>query len=250
FRTWGPPREAFRPDAEDGAPDTQLQQLAVSLYAGTYVGFLTLFRISRYVLQPGAIDEGTQVDTTQLITSRDGLHWHRVADRQPFLEPAPSGFGATGYRLAPHLLVHGDEVRLYLSSNCRRGGRWSGLEIGMATLERDRFVAFVPERMRETALVELEPCEYGRAPLRLNATVGRAGWVRPELADMSGNAVPGFTRDDAVALAGDAADHPLQWRKGDRAVGLEGLPAGARGRPLRLRLWFEQASIFALGVGV
>ncbi|MFH1569606.1 MAG: hypothetical protein ABIL09_16540, partial [Gemmatimonadota bacterium] len=46
FRTWGPPREAFRPDAEDGAPDTQLQQLAVSLYAGTYVGFLTLFRIS------------------------------------------------------------------------------------------------------------------------------------------------------------------------------------------------------------
>ena len=246
FRTWGPPQEAFRPDEEDGAPDTQLQQLAVSLYDGIYIAFLALFRISQYVSKPGHIDEGAQVDSTQLLTSRDGLHFHRVAERQRLLEPAPSGYGATGYRLAPHVLVHGDEVRIYLSSNRRKGARWSGLEIGLATLRKDRFVAFLPGRMREEALVELVPMEYGRRPLRLNAAVGKVGRVRPELANMGGNAIEGFTRDDAVELTGDAADHPLQWKRGGRVVGLEALPTGQRGKPVRLRLWMEQASIFAL----
>ena len=246
FRAWGPPQEAFRPDAEDGAPDAQLQSLAVSLYDGIYIGFVTLFRISQYVTRPGHIDEGAQIDSTHLLTSRDGLHFHRVAGRQRILEPAPSGYGATGYRLAPHVVVCGDEVRIYLASKSRRGGRWSGLEIGLASLNKDRFCAFLPDRMRDDLLVELVPLEYGRRPLALNADAGRAGRVRAEVADMSGNAIEGFTRDDAVELTGDAADHPLRWRKGDRAVGLEALPASHRGKPVRLRLWGEQASIFAL----
>jgi len=251
FLKWSAPVEAFRPDEEDGAPDTQLQQLSVSLYDGIYIGFLTLFRISQYVIVPdgSAIDEGTQVDHTQLLTSRDGLHFHRVADRAHFLDPAPTGFGATGYRLAPHVLVHGDEVRIYLSSNRRKGGRWSGLEIGLATLVKDRFAALLPERMREAGLVELKPLEYGRRPLRLNAAVGKAGWVRPEVADMGGNAIEGFTRAEAAPLTGDAAAHDVQWQKRGRTYGLGALPAVARGKPVRLRFWLEQAKIFALRSG-
>ena len=224
-----------------------MQQLAISYYDGIYVGFATLFRISQYVVDPAGrhIDEGAQIDHTELITSRDGVRFDRVAERQSFLEPAPSGFGATGYRLAPHVLVHGDEVRIYVSSNRSRTGRWKGLEIGLATLEKDRFVALQPERMREPALVELTPMVYDRLP-QLNATIGKAGRVRAELADMNGIPLNGFTRDDAVALETDARNHPLRWQADGQDYDLARLSKKECQQPLRLRLWFEQSQIHAL----
>lgn len=248
FERWGPPREIFRPDPHDGAPDTQLQQLAVSLYDGIYIGFVTLFRISQYVVEPGgrAIDEGSQIDHTQMVTSRDGLRFDRVADRQSILEPAASGFGSTGYRLAPHVLVHGDEVRLYLSSNRARSGRWKGLEIGMATLQRDRFVAVQPDRMRDTALWELTPMIYRGTLPQLNANIGKAGWVRAEVADMNGVALPGFSQDEAIPLSGDSMRHEFRWTSAGDDYGWERLSARRRREPVRLRLWFEQASLHAL----
>lgn len=248
FANWGDPREVFRPDDQDGAPDTQLQQLAVSLYDGIYVGFATMFRISQYVVEPGgrAIDEGIQVDSTQLITSRDGVRFERVAGRARVFEPAASGFGATGYRLAPHVLVHGDEIRIYLSSNRSRSGRWKGLEIGLATLPKDRFVALMPERMREPALVELAPMRYGDALLQLNACIGKAGHVRAEVADMNGNVVEGFSKKEAVVLTGDSLRHDLRWQRNGRDYGLESIQESPTQRPVRLRLWLEQARIHAL----
>ena len=248
FEHWGDPREMFRPDDDDGAPDTQLQQIAVSLYDGIYIGFVTMFRISQYVVHPSGrhIDEGLQVDSTQLLTSRDGLSFARVADRGLFLEPAASGYGSTGYRLAPHVLVVGDEVRIYLSSNRSRAGRWKGLEIGLATLSRDRFVSLLPERMREEAVVELVPMRYADRPPRLNADIGKAGRVRAEVADMNGNAVEGFTKEEAVPLTGDAFDHPLRWQRDGRDYGLESLVETPTARPVRLRLWLEQARVHAL----
>lgn len=248
FERWGDPVELFRPDAADGAPDTQLQQLAVSLYDGIYIGLATMFRISQYVVEPGGrhLDEGTQVDATQLLTSRDGVRFDRVAGRQLVLAPAPSGFGATGYRLAPHFVVHGDEVRLYLAGNRQRAGRWQGLEIGLATLPKDRFVGLLPERLREEALVELVPMRYGAAPLYLNAAVGKAGRVRAEVADMDGNPVAGFARDEAVPLEGDAPRHPLRWQRDGRDYGLEALVQTPAQGPVRLRLFLEQSHLYAL----
>ena len=248
FEKWGDPMEVFRPDEEDGAPDTQLQQLAVSLYEGIYVGFVTMFRISQYVVEPGGrhIDEGIQVDASQLITSRDGVRFDRVGDRARVFEPAPKGYGATGYRLAPHVLVHDDEIRIYLSSNRSRAGRWKGLEIGLATLPKDRFVALLPERLREPALVELTPMRYGDKALWLNASIGKVGRVRAELADMGGATLPGFSKEDAVVLTGDNLRHPLRWQRDGRDYGLEMLSESPSQRPVRLRLWLEQAQVHAV----
>ncbi|MEW6749415.1 MAG: hypothetical protein AB1505_00370 [Candidatus Latescibacterota bacterium] len=63
---------------------------------------------------------------------------------------------------------------------------------------------------------------------------------------MNGATIPGFPKDDAVAITGDALDHEPRWQRDGRAYGLESLAEDPRQRPVRLRLWLEQAKVHAL----
>ena len=190
FVHWGEPRELMRPDAEDGYPDVQMQQLAVTDYEGISIGLLSLFRIAQRVpvLKDGSetsqqqvrerevaglpdneqtnaisgYNEGPQINDLQLVTSRDGVHFSRVANRQPFMRRAePDNWvargGTTGSHItvASQMLLHSDTVWIYFAD--RDLGEDSGKRIGLATIPRDRFVAMMPERLVDEAVVELVP---------------------------------------------------------------------------------------------
>ena len=246
FVNWEEPRELIRPDAQDGGPDTQLQQLAVTRFDGIYVGLLGLFRIQRYVEKgSGGIDEGNQLDDIQLVTSRDGVRFTRAADRAIFLPKSlPPNWGTGGQRMASHMLLHNDTVFIYYGSRGQdaAGNPVGGIQIGLATLPRDRFVAMLPERLREEGLVELVPLTYTDDGLLLNTTVLPGGQIRGELADFGGNVIPGFEKENAQPITESGLDQPIQWKDGVTGK-------NSRGSPIRLRLWVRHAHVHALRSG-
>ncbi len=250
FVHWSEPMELFRADERDGYPDVQVQQLTITRYDGIYIGLLSMFRIAQYVTSPtGAIDEGPQINDIQLVTSRDGIHFTRVADRALFMRHRGlREFGTLGYRTA-QLVQHRDKVFIYCdgrTDTAVRGGESSGMEIGVATIPKDRFVAMTPKRLTEEAILELAPMRYPDGNLRLNARVGKVGSIQVEVADFGGVVIKGFTRADATAITGDSFDHEIRWQKDGRTYSLSDLPGAYRNKPIRLRLWLRQAAIFAL----
>lgn len=250
FIHWSEPTEVFRPDNRDGYPDMQLQQLAITRYDGIYIGLLSMFRITQYATtQAGGIDEGPQVNDTQLVTSRDGIHFSRVADRALFMSHSrPGEFGTHGYRTA-QLLLHGDKVFIYCDGRMdpeNKPGATAGMEIGLATIPKDRFVAMTPHQLRDEAIFELTPMRYPDGNLRLNAEVGEVGSIEVEVADFGGKVIPGFARADAVAIKGDSFSHAISWQKEGREYTLNDLPAEFQNKPIRLRFCMRQAKIFAL----
>jgi hypothetical protein len=63
--------------------------------------------------------------------------------------------------------------------------------------------------------------------------------VTAEVCDVSGKSLPGFGRQQAVALQGDGVRLPLTFGSGANVASL-------RGRILRLRLHLESAAVFGL----
>lgn len=250
FIHWETPTELFRPDELDGEPDRQLQQIAVTRFDGLYVGLLGLFRRSQcFRDSPTHIHEGDQLDEIQLITSRDGVRFTRVADRAVFLPKSqPPQWGTGGQRMASQMVLHKDKVLVYYGS---RGQDASGvldkpLQIGLATIPRDQFVSMVPNQLLETGMLELRPLVYRGGSLYLNTTVLAGGSVCAELTDFEGTPIEGFDRDNAIAIEEDGLDQPVRWKAGDRSVSLNELGSGHRFQPLRLRLWIHHAHVHAL----
>jgi hypothetical protein len=237
-------------DEQDGAPDMQLQQLAMTRYEGVYIGVLSYFRASQYLEVDNGIDEGPQVNDSELMFSRDGYRFNRVADRSVFLRHTEDGqWGIRGYRIASSMLLHEDKVLIYCDGHIDHPEYGLGMEAGLMTLRRDRFVAMTQQRMRDEGLIELVPLTWPDGRLRLNASTSDAGCIRAEIADFGGHTVKGFAKDDAVPVSGDSLDHVLQWKVDGKTVGLEALPAEQKGKPIRLRLWTHQASVYALRAG-
>lgn len=258
FVHWGPPRELMRTDDVDGYPDAQIQQLCVTRLDGIYVGLLSMFQIQQYVHGTerrkeggGGLFEGAQVSEIQLVTSRDGVHFTRVADRSLFMAQADrGGFGTHGYTTASQMLQHDDTVYIYCDGRmCDPDDPdWikQGMEIGLATMPRDRFVALQPKRMMDEAMVELVPMQFPQARLLLNATTSAAGQIRAELADFNGVTIKGFEHKKSVIITGESLDHQIFWQADGKTYMHDALPPNMRDQPIRLRLWLRQAHIHAL----
>jgi len=244
---WGQPVELMKSDDADGAPDSQLHQLSVTRYGNIYVGLLTLFRISR--LELGGESHGEKglrlehgTTDTQLITSRDGVHWNRVAGRQTFLPLGAPGQWDSGWIVTASELVAGDnEVRIYYGGS---PGRFGGkTEIGVATFPLDRFAAMKPARLNAEAILELKPYWYRGDDLVLNASADKGGEIRVEVLDFDGNVIDGFEKSAFVPIRNDSLQYALRWRKDGQE---RRLPEVAKGAPVRLRFYLKNAEIYSL----
>ena len=84
-----------------------------------------------------------------------------------------------------------------------------------------------------------------KGPLAVNFVTARGrgygtGWIKVQVLDENGKAIPGFTIDDCDELRGDSLDHVVTWN------GNEQLPPD---RPLRFRFVMTEARLYSLRVG-
>jgi hypothetical protein len=241
FEHWENERELLRADERDGGARGQLHQLSVTKYHDVYIGLLSLFHIDDVYSTPEhPIFEEGKCDA-QLVVSRDGVHWQRVADRAVFLPLGEDGqWDSQWIVTASQMLLYDDKVWIYYAATDRTRSQGHRYQIGLAQLPRDRFVSLGPRHEGEDGYIELKPQHYGTGDLAVNADASK-GQIQVELRTLEDKILDGFSRHDCTGIVGDDLNHAVHWQgKALRDATIE------HNGPLRMRLYLCQARIFAL----
>ncbi len=155
--------------------------------------------------------------TIELAMSRDGENFSYI---QPGSEVVRRG--AAGEwdcdMIAPSVpLVDEDEIKVYYS-----GYRFSQTKLiegehacGLATLRLDGFTHLTLEDGRDQGSVTTIPVDRGVATeLYVNASCAEDSRIEVELIDpKSGQAIPGFSREECTPLTTDSLAHRISWGK-------------------------------------
>jgi hypothetical protein len=239
FIHWSEPELVVTADSED--PDSlQINSMPVDEYEAIFIGILELdVRPHPNPSRP-----------IQLVTSRDGRNWTRVANRCAFIEDAAAGAwdagegavydradgqpqnGPGGFiRPATRLFTVGDEVRMYYSNTSGRnvfGG------IGMATWRRDGFVSL--RASGEGELVTRAFIPTG-PELRLNIDASD-GEATVRACDYQGQPLAGWNIDNhSEPVRGNQLNAGVRWADSD---------FGHRvGKPTTLRITLRNADLYS-----
>ena len=220
------PQLVFAPDELD-EESTQFYGMPLNIYEGVYIGMLWVYRAG----VDGRID-------TSLATSRDGLRWQRVLDRQTFLPLGPRGSWEDGMvRVSQSFVVVDDEIYLYYGgvqgehtgSKFKQVARAQAPALGLATLRRDGFVSL--QAREEEGLLLTKPLVVEGRELHVNAT--SQGHLVVEIADDMGRPLPGYT---SLPMVKDRTDALLRF---DRPLD------ALRGHKVRLRFRLKRADLYS-----
>ncbi len=185
---------------------------------------------------------GTAVTEGLLMTSRDGLTFHRWAEA--FLRPGlrlkdnwKYGDNYIAWHVvetASHLPNSPSELSLYATE-----GYWTGtvVTIRRYTLRLDGFVS-ASAPMAGGELLSRPFTFQGRC-LVLNMSTSAAGSIKAEVQDADGKPIPGRTLADCPDIFGDTLEHVVTWNGGSDLGDLAG-------KPVRLRIALRDADLFAL----
>ena len=188
----------------------------------------------------------------ELVISRDGLRWTRVAPHWRALGRGLPGTWDSEFVVLSKPIIRDDDILIYYTGrNLTCGvqtaghpqfdllgqvvnGVRMGSAIGLATLRRDGFASI--DGYEPAATLTTPPLVFAGDRLVIN--VRAPGRVGVEILAPEGQPLPGFGAGDADWFSGDAIRHVVQWA---------GLPDVGRfaGQPVRLRFHLENAALYA-----
>jgi len=242
FETWPASELVLTPDEFDDrwvnsesveGAHTDFYGLCGFAYESMYIGFLWMFPIT-----DGKNDGPIFVE---LVTSHDGVHWARQEEpRPPMLPLGPEGAWDDGMLFTPnHPLVEQGLIKLYYGGFDSTHGKDGGnAAVGLATLRKDGFASL--DAGEEEGTVTTKPLAGATDSLAVNYRAEN-GWLKVELLDEQGKVLPGYGREDCVALKSDSVNAPVSWR------GTSKLPKP--GKPLRIRFILCNAELYSFNVG-
>jgi len=243
FIDWTPKRTILQTDEADGFPWTQPYGMTVFPCGDLLVGLLWMIVLDRVeeADHPWKWNNRIGDVRTELVVSREGLSWHRVADRAPFLEPDPDSWDRARAYPGTSVLQHDDQLWLYYTgTECRHGLGAGRAGIGLATLPAERLVAMVADRGGEPGVVETPPLRLPAGDLAVIADLA-GGALHVELADASGAVMPGHKRTACSLTPIDGLRHQVRW-------GLTGLASVPRAEPVVLRFALQGARLFSFQI--
>lgn len=239
FQTWTPPEIAIQ--ARPGELVNTVYNHMGFVYGGQYLGLLTYFDR----------DPTNPLCTVRLLSSRDGLHWHRPDTGQPTIDVGPVGQWDRFTNLltgAPPIRV-GDRLFVYYRGIANRhtiDGVYDGHDdaprtgggLGLATLRLDGFASLAASY--SGGRVTTKPFRCAGEKLFVNAQAD-SGRITVEVLDEAGRPIEGFTSDDARPLAEDKIEQSVGWH-GHPTLG------SLAGRPIRLRFALHNARLFSYAI--
>jgi isopenicillin-N N-acyltransferase-like protein len=244
FEHWTPKEVVFTTDAKDNYPWTQPYALSVTPYGDQLIGILLMLHLDKVEGNNSLGDEDTQ-----LVVSRDGRNWSRVAGRATFLESTPDSWDEGRIHApAASMVVKDDVVHIYYSaSDTRHGsGSWGTAGIGLATLPADRFVALRQQDDGATGELQTRLIEFSGDTLLINADVDGSD-LQVELLDKSGQVLAGFDRHRSRLIRHDKLRYRVVW-------GAEGqeqsLGDAAKNQPLALRFILNGGALYAFRITI
>lgn len=229
FRRWSEPALVLKCDDADG-PAAQIYGAGVDLYEGVYLAMIWIYH------------EGTDATIdTQLATSRDGIHWTRVADRAVWLALGDTDSWQGGMvRSVERIIPRGNELFVYYGGIHGPHGRPGHPPVerkhrgalGLVTLRRDGFGSL--QAGRDEGWLLTRPFQLPDGELHVNVDA-KDGELRLALCDAAGEPL-----DDVAApqpVAGDRVDAVVRFDA-------DHLRAHAD-RTVRLRFAVRQAHLYS-----
>ena len=246
FESWPVPQTIVAPNVNDG-PDTDIYTNSYTPWPGAP---------DAHLMFPGYYQRTRDVREVHLLTSRDGMHWHRPTTEPiiPCGEPG-SGWGEGSWLAGTGLVsFHPGEWSLPVRPQSRSHNQYqfptgpqnppNWGELCLATWREDGFTSLEAESKGGCSTM---PIVFTGGRLEINAWTRFGGEIRIELADPSGEielnyktaeTVAGHTFEECDPISGDVLKHVVTWN------GESDLSAWA-GRPVRLRFSLRRARLFA-----
>ena len=246
FESWPVPQTIVAPNVNDG-PDTDIYTNSYAPWPGAP---------DAHLMFPGYYQRTRDVREVHLLTSRDGMHWHRPTSEPiiPCGEPG-SGWGEGSWLAGTGLVsFHPGEWSLPVRPQSRSHNQYqfptgpqnppNWGELCLATWREDGFTSLEAESKGGCSTM---PIVFTGGRLEINAWTRFGGEIRIELADPSGEielnyktaeTVVGHTFEECDPISGDVLKHVVTWN------GESDLSAWA-GRPVRLRFSLRRARLFA-----
>ena len=239
----------------------QMYNMGVFHYEGLYIGLPSIYHhtgkeppgwpgFDKLRLSPAMKDavskygDYTGFYNIQLAASRDLVHWHRVAERAPFIEASPLGAGAydTQTIIGPSApVVRDDELWFYYTGIKHYAFVTSGNEPGyddyypdkgaicLAVLRRDGFVSL--DAGEEPGILLTKPFVLAGTTLRVNVDA-KAGELNVTVLDGDGQ-----TLAVSEPVTGDQPRGSLRWKSGNLD--------SVQGKSVSLRLSLRNARLYS-----
>ena len=231
------PRMILEPGSGD-PPQLQFYGMGAAPYGDLEIGTLWAYHTDEEDIGPSKM---LGYQETELAFSRSGYAWHRVDQGNAFIPHGdPGDWDCGNLQCASQPVFLDDEIRYYfMGTTARHGGHWEldpqTAGVGFASIKPDRFVALAAAKSGSELLTVAFALPSDK--LFVNTRCGRGGWVKAEVADVTGKPFRGLTMDDCQPVTGDATSHALRWN--EQAT----LPVGER---IRLRVQAENARVYSL----
>ena len=251
FVNWTPKKAVFKTDARDGYPWTQPYGICVTPYGDVLIGLLPMIRL---VPKKGNNSYGPM--DVEMVVSRDGRNWSRVADRAVFMtsaKPGPQNERPWDMLVYPGttMFVRDDKVHVYYRGTNIRHGEGKAMAkikasgIGLATLPADRFVALAPSTEGTEGVLQTRPLRPAGGDLLVNAELGDGGRMRVSLLDAAGAALDGFAAEDCRLVRRDGLRYRVVWGDGAQTRTIK--DALARG-PVAIRFALRGGRFYAFQI--
>ncbi len=244
FVNWSEPKIIVEPDRVDDAwvndevQRTEFYGMSGFPYGSQYLGLLPVFRIttiqekteplmSRY---EGPID-------AQLVFGRDGLTWHRTADRTAVIPNGPYAYDAgciMNVSSAP--VIYDDEIYYYYTALSTTHGGKVPEKVASIALAKWRLDGFVSLDAVQKGTLETTTWRSGGGSLIVNANAADGRITVALLDPATGSPLPGYSARDCQSITTDSVRHHVRWSSN------QALPSN---RPFRIRFELEHASIYS-----
>ncbi len=244
FENWSNPRTILYPDERD-EPDYDC--IHVFRRHGMF------FALHSQMMQ----ETGKSENQVYLATSRDGLHWERTWDRQPFIPRGPAGSfdgGQVEPGTAPPIEVGQDLLMYYYASPAGQSEWFAETAVGLCRVRRDRFVGqwaeektgylVTREFLVEGTKLEINCSSVPRPYWQATDGIRVAIFERPDFASRETTyekAIPGFTLDDCDRIVRDDLGYAVRW-KGNPDIGR------LKGKSVYLRFELKRSGIFGFRI--
>lgn len=223
----GSPQQLLIPDEQDAETHHNFfYGMPVHHYAGVYWGFLWVFRMNDPI-------------HTELVTSRDGIHWTRLPARKPVIPLGEDGAWDDGMNFGgPQWVERGDEwLHFYAGwdgghqTKDRTGG------IGVAIGRKEGLVSLRgPENGGGVVITRQIRWPGGDLLLNLDASAGEA---KVRISGERRAPIEGFDYDDCDALDGKNGTR-LKVAWGEKSMD------DLKGEIVRIEIFLRNADLFAL----
>ncbi len=254
FIHWTTPRVLFLP-LEDDEPGLQFYGSTGFNYESMYLGLLRCYR-----------SETTHQLYFQLVSSRDGVHWDRAANRQPFIPNEPLGTIGGGYHseFSNPPIRMGDELWFYYGSS--QFGKNVRPNIGGICLSKLRLDGFASiEGGCYPGTLTTRPLDFNGNILTVNClprkggNIGVEGYLRGifvntgikpkgddgsvavEVLDRNYQPVEGFGREDCIPATQDAVSARIRWKNHEDLSAL-------KNKTIRLKFYITNAGLYSFAI--